>query len=198
MDKLLAEFAAIGLAQALPGLRRMRAVAIMGMDAEIAKLEALLAQCGGIVPNGAHAKRGRPPKRESAVIAAARQIEAGRGRTNQWTGMTPEERSIEMKRRVDAKGYWANMTPEERSAEMARRWKKRKTQVATGTGGMRNMPKEARSKLAIGYWYKMTPEERAREMARRVAVRSGKAKPKDPARYARQLAYRKNRAEVQA
>jgi hypothetical protein len=30
MDKLLAEFAAIGIAQALPGLRRMREAAIIG------------------------------------------------------------------------------------------------------------------------------------------------------------------------
>jgi hypothetical protein len=192
MDKLLAEFAAIGIAQALPGLRRMREVAIMGMDAEIAKLEALLAQCGGIVPNGAHARRGRPPKRESAVIAAARQIEAGRGRTNQWAGMTPEERRIEMKRRVNAGGYWANMTAEERSAEMALRWKKRKTQVTSN-----NMSKADRSKLAIGYWYKMTPEERAKEMARRVAVRSGKAKSRNPHMLEVQRAY-KAQAKVRA
>jgi predicted Fe-S protein YdhL (DUF1289 family) len=175
MDRLLAEFAAIGIAQALPGLRRMREVAIQGMNAEITKLEALLAQCGGIVP--VPARRGRPPKRESAVIAEARRIEA-----SVQNGATHTKSA--------GSNFWGNMTAEERRAEMARRWKRRKTQVTSN-----NMPKEVRSKLAIGYWYKMTPEERVKEMARRVAVRSGKAKSIDPRRYEYIKA---RRAKVQA
>jgi hypothetical protein len=179
MDRLLAEFAAIGLAQALPGLRRMREVAVAGMDAEIAKLEALLAQCGGIVPNG-HRPVGRPKKKESAVIAEARRIEAGAQNGAAGRGHN----------------FWGNMTPEERSAEIARRWKLRE---ASGTGGMRRMPKEARSKLSKSYWGRMTPEERVKEMNRRIAVSRGKAKPVDPASHAAQLARRARKAaEVQA
>jgi hypothetical protein len=183
MDKLLAEFAAIGIAQALPGLRRMREVAIMGMNAEIAKLEALLAQCGGVVPV-ARRPAGRP-KKESAVIAAARQIEAAQNGVSRR-----------------AHSYWAAMTPEERSAEMVKRHRKsgqrkrgQPNKAATGTGGIRGMSKTDRSKLSKSYWDRMTPEERVKEMNRRLAVRIGKAESINPQRYE---LIKVRRAEVQA
>lgn len=73
-------YATMGVAALLPGMQYMCEI----MQAKLDEMRAMLAHAQG---NGAAPKRGRPPKSESPRGGAS------------WGGLTPEERSTEMKRR---------------------------------------------------------------------------------------------------
>lgn len=119
-----ATLAAMGLAAMIPGVKHAQQAINQLLDSMLAQLEAM--------QNGSLPKRGRPPGLKSKTAGP-------------WAGMTPEQRSAEMKRRISlrkvnghprdadhpghaawaenlrkaTKARWAKMSPKEKTARQA-------------------------------------------------------------------------------
>lgn len=162
-----------GLATKLVGLVHAKEL----LEREIENVRAQL----DVAHNGGNAR--------TFIEGPALHIGKSRGARGPWATMTPEERSVEMKRRMAKrkdkvvvkrssgalKGYWARMTKEERAAEMQRRilvHQGKAPSVRIAADDLERLhPRDPRSprhaawlkkmrKISKATWDNMTPEAR--------------------------------------
>jgi hypothetical protein len=173
-DQAKATYAQIGIAALIPGVQyavEQVQTILDNLRAELAVLQE------GAVYEPAKSKRGR-----SAHIESGRVSVAGLKRgTAEYRAVDRENKRIARERAAGARNAWSGMTAEERSAEM-----KRRIAVARGKAASRRQGKPAGWKGGTGKspaqvrWEKMSKRRRKEHLAKMAAARKAKQAAASP------------------